>query len=128
MQSSQGGLGKVLDGSTTQIYPNTEEGVTITLQTVQALCKLPGTVHALQHRLAITTKTNQSVKHRALPCGPGTPRLPLMLIRTPANGPDSYWQSLRKRHHKHMKVSTNLLIYKSHDYLFFNSVFKGNRN
>lgn len=84
------------------------------LQTVQALCKLPGTDNTLQHRLAITTKTDQSKKRCALPGGPGTPRLLLMLIRTPTmllivTGR----QSLRKRHRKHMKVSINLLIFKA---------------
>lgn len=78
----------------------------IMLQTVQALCKLPGTDNTLQHRLAITTKTDQSKKRCALPGGPGTPRVLLMLIRTSTmllivTGR----QSLRKRHRKHMKVS-----------------------
>lgn len=82
-------------GSATQIYPSTEEAVTITLQTVQTVCKLPGTVHALQPRLAITTKTDQSMKRWALACGPGTPRLLLMLTRTPTMAPivtGSLWE------------------------------------
>lgn len=89
----------------------------IMLQTVQALCKLPGTDNTLQHRLAITTKTDQSKKHCALPGGPGTPRVLLMLIRTPTmllivTGR----QSLRKRHRKHMKVSIPT-YFQSHVYL-----------
>lgn len=95
------------------------------LQNVWVLCKLPGTVSTLKHRLAITTKTDQSVKHCVLPRGPGAPKRLLMLIRTPAMTRLSL--AVSERHHKHMEVSITLLIFKSQAYLFCNALLKGNK-